>query len=75
MDEDDIGSDEMAATLLLYTKEIIENKHKDNPARCNGAFRWVNMYGSPMNQSDSKEKREMNENPEYASTWKGRILI
>lgn len=26
MDEDDIGSDEMAATMLFKTKDIIENK-------------------------------------------------
>jgi len=28
-----------------------------------------------MNQSDSKAKKIMNENPEYASHWKGRVLI
>jgi len=28
-----------------------------------------------MNQSNSEHKRNMNENPELASNWKGRILI
>ena len=28
-----------------------------------------------MNQSNSEYKRNMNENPELASNWKGRILI
>jgi hypothetical protein len=28
-----------------------------------------------MNQSNSEHKRNMNENPELASNWKGRVLI
>jgi hypothetical protein len=69
MDEDDIGSDEMAATMSFKTKDIIENN-----SGLNGQFFWKNLYGSPMNQSNSKEKREMNENPDVASHWKGRVL-
>jgi len=40
-----------------------------------GKFMWRNVYGSPINQSSSDAKREMNENPEAASNWKGRILM
>lgn len=69
MDEDDIGSDEMAATMLFKTKDIVENKFGTN-----GQFFWKNLYGSPMNQKDSKEKRAMNKNPNVASHWKGRVL-
>lgn len=71
MDEDDIGSDEMAATMLFKTKDIIE----DTQNHKNGVFYWKNLYGSPMNQSNSKYKREMNENPDVASHWKGRVLV
>lgn len=71
MDEDDIGSDELAATLMFYTKEIVESSTIIGPG---GYFCWKNLYGSPLNQKNSKEKRLMNENPEFASQWKGRIL-
>lgn len=33
------------------------------------------MYGSPLNYSNSEAKTKMNENPEMASNWKGRILM
>ena len=69
MDEDDIGSDEMAATMLFKTKDIV-----DNVGNMNGKFFWKNLYGSPMNQKNSAEKRAMNENPNVASHWKGRVL-
>jgi len=36
---------------------------------------WMNIYGSPMNQPNSESKRMMNENPELASNWKGRVLM
>lgn len=70
MDYDEIGSDELAATFELITKEIIENKHGDN-----GRLHWRNLYGSPVGQSNSNEKRLMNEHPDFASEWKGRILV
>jgi len=40
-----------------------------------GKFMWRNVYGSPINQSNSEHKREMNDNPEAASNWKGRVLV
>lgn len=51
MDHDDIGSDETAATMLFYTKDIVENKGNKN-----GKFIWKNLYGAPLNQRDSTEK-------------------
>jgi hypothetical protein len=38
-------------------------------------FVWKNIYGSPLGQSNSKYKKTMNEEPEYASQWKGRVLM
>jgi hypothetical protein len=62
MDEDDIGSDEMAGTILFNTKELISAEGNQD-----GQFVWKNVYGSPLNQKNSKAKRAMNEHPEYAS--------
>ena len=68
MDADDIGSDEMAGTMCFDTADLIGGK-------LNNQFVWKNVYGSPLNQKNSKAKRAMNEHPEYASQWKGRVLI
>lgn len=67
MDADDV-SDEVIGSLLFDMQDIVDNKF-------NGKFFWKNVYGSPLNQSNSQYKRDMNENPELASNWKGRILM
>ena len=67
MDSDDI-TDETCGSLQFDLKDIIEGKG-------NGKFVWKNVYGSPMNLSNSAAKRAMNDNPELASFWKGRILM
>jgi len=37
-------------------------------------MKWYNLYGSPLGVSgDNTDK--MNNYPEFASTWKGRILM
>lgn len=38
-------------------------------------FTWKNIYGSPLNLSNSVAKVEANNNPELGSMWKGRILM
>ena len=68
MDDDDIGSDEMVGTLQFKTKDILEGKYGNKLV-------WKNIYGSPLNQKGSKYKTMMNEHPEYASQWKGRVLL
>lgn len=70
MDHDDIGSDELAGTLQLKTKDVIEDKFGNN-----GQFVWHNIYGCPLNQSGSKAKEIMNNDPDFASEWKGRVLL
>jgi hypothetical protein len=37
-------------------------------------FKWVNIYGAPIGRSGATCTK-MNNNPELASTWRGRILI
>lgn len=37
-------------------------------------MKWYNLYGSPLGcKGENTDK--MNEFPEFASTWKGRILM
>jgi len=67
MDRDDVN-DEVVGSLLFDMQDIVDGK-------LHGKFFWANIYGSPLNQKNSKYKREMNENPEVASNWKGRILM
>jgi len=38
------------------------------------SYFWKNIYGSPLNVS-GETKKAMNENPDIASTWKGRLLM
>ena len=40
----------------------------------NGRFFWKNVYGAPLDKTNSAAKN-MNENPEIGSLWKGRILM
>lgn len=40
----------------------------------NGVMQWYNLYGSPLGCS-GENTNKMNEFPEIASTWKGRILM
>lgn len=68
MDEDNMN-DEMAGSISIQTKELIENEWMHNQ------FTWKSFYGSPLNQSGSDAKTEMNRNPDMASTWKGRVLV
>jgi hypothetical protein len=40
----------------------------------NGKYFWKNVYGSPLGYSGDNVKK-MNNLPEVASNWKGRILM
>lgn len=68
MDED-VASDEMAGTIQLQTKDLLEKEYMHNH------FAWKSFYGSPLNQSGSDAKEAMNKEPHLASNWKGRCLI
>lgn len=39
------------------------------------ATRWINLYGATPNSSDKLYKRLYNENPDFASSWNGRVLV
>jgi hypothetical protein len=64
-DEDKIA-DEIVGSMLFNLKEVMGKK--------NGLFFWKNIYGSPLGRMGDNVKT-MNNNPEVASTWKGRILM
>jgi len=66
--DDDAGSDELSGSILFNTKDIVEGQLE-------GLYRWYNVYGSPLNYPASNAKTQMNEHPELASNWKGRVLI
>ena len=64
-DQDPI-QDEIIGSMLFNLKDIIGKK--------NGTFFWKNVYGSPLGVMGNNVNL-MNNNPEVASTWKGRILF
>lgn len=64
-DEDKL-KDEIVGSIIFNLKECIEQK--------NGSFFWKNIYGSPLDRSGENTDK-MNNNPDLASTWKGRILM
>ena len=66
-DEDKI-SDEIVGSMNFSLKNIVNNMGE------NGILVWKNLYGSPMGCS-GQNTNLMNENPEMASFWKGRILM
>ena len=72
MDQDD-DADEVIGSIHFDFKKIIDGSYNDK-------FIWKNIYGSPVKTSvlesqNKKYKRLMDENPDEASTWKGRVLI
>lgn len=56
----------MVGAFDLNAKDIIGFK--------NGTYFWKNIYGAPLGYS-GKNCESMNENPDMASFWKGRILM
>ena len=66
-DEDNV-TDEMVGSMYFSIKQIVRDAGKD------GILVWKNLYGSPQGCSGENTVR-MNDNPEFASTWKGRMLM
>ena len=71
--DEDVVSDELIGALNYMIKDIVPDS-KGNPGRLNGSFDWKNIYGAPLNCSGPNVDK-MNETPECASFWKGRILV
>lgn len=71
-DEDTI-SDEIIGAIHYDLKDIIPDAN-GKEGRLNNKFDWKNIYGAPLDHS-GKWCDKMNDNPEVASFWKGRILV
>lgn len=67
-DEDKI-KDEIVGSMNFSLKKLITESSNEN-----GTLTWLNLYGSPLGCSGANTD-QMNEYPEIASTWKGRILV
>jgi hypothetical protein len=70
MDEDAV-KDECAGSLVFDFKNLIERE--------SGTFFWVNLYGAPGGEeliaAGGDLADQMNQNPNIATLWKGRILV
>jgi len=65
-DANTASSDELIGSMVFSIKELIA---------CPGpTFNWINVYGAPLGYS-GENTQKMNNNPELASTWKGRVLV
>jgi len=60
--------DEIVGSIVFDMNKIIKGEYANQ-------IMWKNIYGCPMGMSNSDFKKEMNNNPEVASTWKGRVLL
>ena len=69
MDADYTTADDMIGSIYFSVREIVEKYSDDN-----AGFAWVNIYGGPPEVSNEFAD-QMNENPEAASNWQGRILV
>ena len=67
-DYDAAGSDELVASMIFSIKKLVKE------AGDTGTYAWLNFYGAPKDKS-GKNSDLMNNNPEYASQWKGRCLV
>jgi len=69
-DYDSGKPDEKVGSIVLSIKELVANcSSKD------GELRWVNIYGAPTGLVEGPNMKKMNDNPEQASRWKGRLLL
>lgn len=64
--DDDFSGDELVGSFSFLAKDIM--------GEMNGNYFWKNVYGAPLDYS-GKNCDRMNDNPNLASLWKGRILM
>ena len=67
-DEDRL-SNEQIGSMFFSLKKLLEQGKTEN-----GHFYWQNIYGGPAGYNNSASQI-MNDNPELASAWKGRLLM
>jgi hypothetical protein len=65
--------DELIGSIHFELRDILPDRN-GNPGKLVNRYDWKQIYGAPMDIS-GKITDKMNENPEIASFWKGRILM
>ena len=58
--------DTLVGSMIFSIKDIVNLQER--------TFSWINLYGAPNGYSGDTVTR-MNNNPEVASAWKGRLLV
>ena len=71
--DEDTVCDELIGSIHLELKNIVPDAD-GKQGKFLDCYDWKNIYGAPLGVS-GKMTDLMNENPEVASLWKGRILI
>jgi len=71
--DEDTLSDELIGAVYYNLKDIIPDAN-GKEGKLNNKFDWKNIYGAPVGVS-GKWADNMNNNPEIASLWKGRMLV
>lgn len=71
--DEDTVSDELVGSIHLELKDIVPDANGNKGKMCD-MYDWKNIYGAPLSCSGSVTDK-MNNNPEIASLWKGRILV
>ena len=66
-DQDNV-KDEIVGSMFFSLKQMITDSGDT------GTLKWTNLYGSPLGCSGENTEK-MNNFPEFASTWKGRLLM
>ena len=68
-DKDNV-KDEIVCSMNFHLKEIVNHPNPEE-----GELRWVNLYGAPTGGWGGPVTAQMNQDPNSASNWKGRILM
>lgn len=66
----DATTDEIVGSIEFQLKELVKNCSK-----AGGEFRWINIYGAHTGLIEGPNMKAMNNYPEIASKWKGKILF
>lgn len=72
-DYNTVGFDELIGCMHIELRDILPDRN-GKPGRLKDAYDWKQIYGAPRGVSGDVTKA-MNNNPEIASLWKGRILM
>lgn len=73
VDDNDLLKDELIGCIHFEQKDLLPDAN-GKMGRLQNSWDWKQIYGAPMGVSGKATDR-MNNNPELASLWKGRVLV